>query len=195
MQRPGLFAVLAAASALTAGTPASANIGVVGYLPPGVDYGIGDDAEAAFGEVRAQGVVVNDLEPGARGPDTGQTCSTEGCLYELVVVDPAAVRAQTDPHSDTVGCASDRYGVIDAAPEQAPLGSGARLYTGHGPLPTHITATQNAATTAPLSPGIGLLCFATAASDSQRTDARGPLAATQPDPVVIFYSPDAPFVD
>lgn len=206
MRRPGRAAVLAAVTALAAlaalglTLPSMADTVVVGYVPPGVDYGFADDADdgegderedVAFGEVRAQGVVVNNIEPGARDLGTDTECPAEGCDYELIVLDPDTLRADDAP----VGCDTLEYGVVDPDPEQRELGGGARLYVGHGPLPEQ-TADTGAGPGA-LTAGVGGLCFATPAdTDGWRNDAGdGPLAATQPKPVVVLRGPDAPADD
>lgn len=205
MRRPGRVAALTAVTAVTAlaalsvGLPSMADTVVVGYVPPGVDYGFTDDGDGdadggderedvAFGEVRAQGVVVNNIEPGARDLGTDAECPAEGCDYQLIVLDPDTLRADDGP----VGCDTLEYGVVDPAPDQRELGGGARLYVGHGPLPEQ-TADTGAGPEA-LTAGVGGLCFATPAdADGRRNDAGdGPLAATQPKPVVVLRAPDAP---
>lgn len=189
-----LLALVAATTAMWMGAPALADTVVVGYLPPGVDYGAtDDDSEVELGEVRARGVVVNNLEPGARDLGTRDQCPPEGCRYELIVLDPAARRDATGPGTGAVGCDAPDYGLVDPEPDEAPLGNGARLYTGHGALPTHTAETGSETTPRPLTPGVGLLCFATSSGEGGlgNDPADGPLAATQPKPVVILHDPNA----
>lgn len=193
MRQRAFIALLTLVTAAGVGVPAVGEPITVGYLPPGIDYGATDDSEIELGEVRAQGVVVENLEPGARDLDTRDECPPEGCRYELIVIDPAAVRGDPVTGPGAVGCDGLQYGVIDPEPEETRLGGGARLYTGSGPLPERTADTANQTTPSPLTPGVGQLCFATPSGDEGWTNNAGdaPLAATQPNPVVILHDPDA----
>lgn len=193
MRRWDLVALLALVAAMPVGVPALGETITVGYLPPGVDYGATDDSGVKFGEVRAQGLVVGNLEPGARDLGTRDECPPAGCRYQLIVIDPAAVRPDPDTGTGAVGCEGLEYGVVDPEPEETRLGSGARLYTGSGPLPELTADTASETTPSPLTPGVGQLCFATpSGEEGWSNDAGdGPLATTQPNPVVILHDPDA----
>lgn len=192
MRRPGLIALLGVITVMSVGLPAVANTVVVGYLPPGVDYGATDDSEVELGDVQAQGVVVTNLEPGPRDLDTRDECPADGCRYELVVVDPAALRSD-GAASPPVACDTLEYAVVDPEPDETSLDGGARVFTGSGTVPRRTADTASETTPAPLTPGVGQLCFVTPSGDDGVTnDAEdGPLAATQPNPVVILHDPDA----
>lgn len=171
----GLVALLA--------VPAGAEPAVVGYTPPRVTYGaLAASSELAASEVHAQGLVVENLEP-TSDPDTdnGQaTCPPEGCDYQLVVADAAAVRAAADGEA-AAACGAGAYAVVDADPDVSEV-DGARLYTARGSLPAHTVETATAERPRPVTPGVGQLCFAatTTAADGE------PVAVTQPVPVVIL---------
>lgn len=172
--RPAALALAAVLVALAA-APARADPVVVGYTPPRVTYGaLTTDGELAADQLRAQGLVVANLEP----TDTDQpACPPEGCDYQLIVTDPAALHATTDDE-DTPACGTGAYAVVDADPDVADV-DGARLYTAQGALPTH-TADTSETGSRPLTAGVGQLCFATT------TTADGePVAVTQPVPIVI----------
>lgn len=177
MRAPALATLLLVLTAVTATSPAVAEPPVVGYLPPGIEYGGLEGSDLPTGEVRAQGVVVSNLEPAASGAGLGPGCPDSGCSYALVVLDPAAVR---DP--GTAGCAADQpHGVVDDAPEEAPLGSGARVLTGRGPVPAE-PVDEPAGAPHRLAEGVGLLCFAASGPG-------GPTAVTQPAPIVLLQPP------
>lgn len=188
MRPAGRVLVLAAVAVVAVAVPALASTVVVGYLPPRVEYGVlaGDDAELANDEIRARGVVVDNLEPGAGPADTNAACPDAGCAYQLVVVDPAALRP-ADDQPPPAACATLDYGVVDPDPDVADV-DGARLFTGRGVVPRHTVDGGDDQGSQRLSRGVGQLCFATPADAGGRpADAGdGPLAATQPVPVVIL---------
>lgn len=191
MPRPALTALLAGVSivALVA-VPAVARTVVVGYLPPRVDYGAlaGDDADLASDEIRAQGVVVDNLEPGTGPADTRATCPDGGCAYQLIIADPAAVDHSNDGGEPApAGCATLDYGVVDADPDVRDV-DGARLFTGRGPLPSRTVDAGDDGGSQRLSRGVGQLCFATPAhaGGPANDTGDGPLAATQPVPIVVL---------
>lgn len=193
MRRPALLALLGVTTVMSVGLPAVADTAVVGYLPPGVDYGATDDSEVDLGDVRAQGVVVTNLEPGPRDLGTRDECPADGCPYELVVVDPAALRPDDDATSPPVACDTLEYAVVDPEPDETSLDGGARVFTGSGAVPQRTADTAAGTTPAPLTPGVGQLCFVTPSGDDGLTNdaGDGPLAATQPKPVVVLHDPDA----
>lgn len=189
MRRPGLIALLLAAAALGMGAPSVADTVVVGYIPPGIDYGTTDDSEVPLGQVRADGLVVENLEPSTRDAGRREGCPPEGYRYKLIVLDPAALRDHDGTGTAAGGCDAVEYGVIDPEPYATPLGGGARLYTGSGPVPATTADTASGGTPDSLTPGVGKLCFAATSGGDEAGG--GPLAATQPRPVVILYDPDA----
>lgn len=169
--------------------PALARTIVVGYLPPAVQYGVlaGEDAELGDNEIRARGVVVDNLEPGAGPADTRATCPDGGCGYQCLVVDPAAMGYSQSGDPSPGGCATLDYGVVDADPDVRDV-DGARLFTGRGPLPERTVDPGGDGGSKRLSRGVGQLCFATPAHDGRSVNdaGDGPLAATQPVPVVVL---------
>lgn len=192
--QPSRLAVLTTlAIAGLAAVPALAAPVVVGYLPPQVDYGLltggdgGGDGQLADGEIRAQGLVVANLEPGSEASGGNGDCPDDGCAYQLIVADPEAIAAgDPDATTGTGACDTTRYAVIDPSPQVRDV-DGARLHTGRGALPTRLAhpvdgdnATE-AGQPPPLSRGVGQLCFATP------TDAgEAPTATTQPVPIVVL---------
>lgn len=187
MRRTILSAVVAAGTALTlTGAPALADTLVVGYttveFEPAVD---GDHTEAQG--IRVQGLVVDDLEPRSRDGGEGEGCPAAGCDYALLAVDPAAIQASTAGQGASgAGCDTHEYGVVEASPQQRDV-SGARVYTATGALPERTVGAEGG--TEPLTPGVGLLCFAASAHDRALTENPDapPTAATQPVPAVVVH--------
>lgn len=190
MPRPALAALLAGVGIVVlVAVPALARTVVVGYLPPRVDYGAlaGDDADLAGDEIRADGVVVANLEPGVGPAETRATCPDGGCAYQLILVDPAVVgRSSNGGEPSPAGCATLDYGVVDAEPDVRDV-DGARLFTGRGAIPSH-TVDAGDGGSRRLSRGVGQLCFATPAhaGGPANDTGDGPLAATQPVPIVVL---------
>lgn len=190
MRQPRLLLPLAGAllglGLLTA--PGLAAPRVVGYLPPRVDYGaLADDtSDLAADELRAQGLVVANLEPTADADAAeGQACPPKGCAYQLIVTDPAEVRLTrreaAAPSEAAPSCGSGSYAVVDADPDHRDV-NGARLFAAQGSLPTR-TADTAADSPQPLTPGVGQLCFA---SKPHGESGESPQAMTQPVPIVIL---------
>lgn len=196
-------AAVAAVAGLAVVLPAAATT-VVGYLPPGINYGTttenADDTgggnsqpELQPGQIRAQGLVVDQLEPGQRNLGTKDVCPPGGCAYALVVLDTKALDAAAAAAGDeqqASGCNSLDFATIDPDPASRPLG-GARVYTARGRLPADTTPPA-AATDHPPRPvaaGLGHLCLIAKPGNPPLTnnDGTGPLAATQPKPVVVFH--------
>lgn len=140
--------------------------------------------------VAAQGVVVTAMEPRAASQQAAPgRCPAAGCDYQLVLVNPRAVRAGTGP--EPVTCATLDYGVIDPDPDRTDIGQAARAYQGQGRLPTHTVAAAGGPT--PITPGVGLVCFASSAHQAgpRNPAGTGPAAATQPVPLAVLYDPGA----
>lgn len=140
------------------------------------------------GQIRARGLVVNDLEPPNAFVDTDRACPSEGCAYELHLTDPETVRGDTDGEP-AINCRTLDYAVVDAEPRMQEIDQAARVYTGEGGLPVRTADTPRGDTPDRLTPGVGQLCFASPAHDGWRRNDTddGPLVATQPTPIVILY--------
>lgn len=195
MRRTMLSALLAAGTALTlVGAPALADPVVVGYTT--VDFEPANEEDAADGDATAahditvQGLVVDNLEPHDSDLDDGDACPSEGCDYALLAVDPAAIQASTASQSaGGVGCETRGYGVVDPSPQPRDV-SGARLYTATGAVPERTVATEDEPGE-PITPGVGLLCFAAPGNGLANSADDGPLSVTQPAPVVIVSGREA----
>lgn len=199
MIRTRLLIMLAAVCAVAvSASAASAGTVTVGYIQPGIAYGSGDGAQTqtdiAFGQVHAQGVVVDNLEPGRQDDRTTQTCPASGCTYVLAVLDSTTLQASPTTTAGALGCDSLDYGVVDSEPAVRSVGGG-RVYDGQGRLPARTNPPTEDGLSRPLAAGVGNLCFVARSVRQPPTNdgSDGPLAATQPRPVVIFHNtPAAP---
>lgn len=178
-----------AAALLAGGTPAVANTVVVGYTTVDADYSAAD-GEDPTATIRAQGLVVDDLEPRGSEAASVTACPPGGCRYALMVVDPAAVRDDAEGPTEGAGCDTRRYGIVDANPDERDVGGAARVYTGTGAIPAS-TVGDAGDSAEHITPGVGLLCFANPAHDDGLHNEAGDglLVATQPAVVVIVYDP------
>lgn len=190
-----LSALLAAGTALTlVGAPALADPVVVGYTtvdfePANEEEAADDDATAAH-DVTVQGLVVDNLEPRGADVDDGDACPSDGCDYALLAVDPAAIQDPTSGEgASAVGCATRSYGVVDPSPQPRDL-SGARLYTATGTVPER-TVTAGDEPGEPITPGVGLLCFAAPGNGLANSADDRAMSVTQPAPVVIVSGREA----
>lgn len=181
MLPPGLTPLLITAGVMVAAVLPAAGSVTVGTTSLDVESAAQEATAVATGQqLRARATVVHRLEPPNAYVDADAHCPEEGCAYQLVLVDPAAV------NDGETGCDTLDYAVVDADPDEQPVAGAAQVYTGQGPIPRE-TADPDAPNA--LTTGVGLLCFANPAhADGLRDDAgAGPLVTTQPSPLVVVY--------